>query len=192
MRKSVSIGLLAMLLLFGAASAQAQDGWGVSAGFPVNYNFSKDENTGQAPEAIAPSGIRIMALTPVRLGVGIGKYTAGFADNTFPWSERTIEYSFLEVQFNLPVDPVVFAIGFGLGSAEFSPASVTSGPLTWEFLPSGAQEWFLVAGYRVTERLDVQVSFHAMTIDAQFELNGSPGSGDIGATMTTVGAGWRF
>lgn len=192
MRKLVLVGGLALLVLFGAATARAQDGWGVSVGVPVNYKFSKDEVTGQAPDAIPPSGIRVMALTPVRLGIGFGKYTGGFADDIFPWSKRKIEYSFLEVQFNLPVDPVVFAVGFGLGGADFSPASVTAGPFTWEFMHSNAQEWFLVAGYRLTEQLDVQASLHAMTIDAKFELNGTPGSGDIGATMTTVGVGWHF
>ena len=192
MHKLLMVGGLALLMLFGAATAKAEDGWAVSVGVPVNYKFSKDDATGQAPDAITPSGIRVMAVTPIRLGVGFGKYTGGFADNIFPWSQRKIEYSFLEIQFNLPVDPVVFAIGFGLGGADFTPASATSGPFTWEFQHSNAQEWFLVAGYRLTEQLDVQASLHAMTINAQFTVNGTEGTGDIGATMTTVGVGWHF
>lgn len=173
------------------ALAQGND-WSLSVGVPVNYQFTEDEQTGIAPAAQDPSGIRVMLGTPSGLGIGFAHYEAGFADQAIPWVGRDIAYDFLEFAFRVPFDPVFIGLGFGLGEAEFTPVRATFGPITQDFLPSDAQEWFVLAGWRFAPNWDAQVSFHVLKIDAEIETNGVSSQGDLGATLAALGAGYHF
>lgn len=185
---------MGLSLQLSEAFAQKEDGYSLMVGVPASFAFSKDENTDEAPPAKSPSGIRIMLNTPVNLGVGFGSYTSGFEDTEWPWNEREVEYSFLEIMFTIPAGIMRFGIGFGLGKAVFSPER---GELTpgyyWDFKESSAQEWFVMVGAKLGDTFGIHAGFHAMTIDLQIEDTfGSETSGDLGATMGVVSGSYYF
>jgi len=187
------------------STAQAQeDGYSVMVGLPVSYKISVDENdtNNQDLSAKSPSGLRIMVNTPVNLGVGVGSYSSQFEKSDNPnvnlfWGEREIDYSFLEIMFTIPVSIVRFGIGFGLGSAEFTPAKVSAPPpftaFYQEFKKSDAQEWFLMVGARLGDSFGVHAGFHAMTVDLVIRnYDGTEITGDFGATMGVVNGSYYF
>jgi hypothetical protein len=184
---------IALGLLLWQPAAWAQQGrYTLVVGVPAAYRFTKDQTTQQAPEAKSPSGLRLMLSTPINVGIGFASYQSGFADPNPPWAARDIKYSLLEVQYTVPISIVLLGLGIGAGSAEFTPVRASFGPIVQDFKKSPAREWYLMLGLMLGDSWDVRVAMHALVINAQLSTNGTESTGDLGAILTTVGAGYHF
>ena len=191
--KKIAIGLIVVLaLLIASAPAWGRgDNYSLNVGIPVSFSFSEDEQTQTTQPSKSPSGIQLLLGTPFNVAFGIASFESGFSDpDDLFWQERDIKYTFLEAVYMFTFDAGFFAIGAGVGSMELDPVSTTA---TVDFIGGTATEWILMLGFNLGDTWDIQAGFHAMTAEVDIEIGGVTfTSGDIGATLVTLGAGFQF
>lgn len=190
--KNSGIGLgILLALLVAATPAWSQDGgYSLNLGIPVSFSFSEDEQTQTTVPSKSPSGFQLMLGTPINLGIGYASFESGFTDpnDTF-WLQRDIKYTFLEVVYMFTFNAGFFGIGAGVGSMEFDPVNI--GGL--DFVGGTATEWILMLGFNLGDSWNIQGGLHIMTAQVDIEFGGvTILSGDIGATLGTLGIGLRF
>ncbi len=190
--KKLAIGLIAVLAvsIVSAPAWGRVDSYSLNVGIPVSFEFSEDENTQTSPSSKSPSGIQVMLGTPFYLSIGFASFESGFTDpNDIIWAERDVTYTFLEVMARFDFDFGFLGIGVGTGTAEFTPVSTGF----FDINEADATEWFLMLGINLGDTWDIQAGFHAMTAAVELEFGGAVvASGDLGATLVTVGAGFQF
>ena len=193
MSRRLALAIAAGLLLAPGPVAWAQaDRWGVSLAVPLGLRFTDDPQTPTPARAAFPSGLRVALLTPVYVGVGAARYRTAFHTAAFPAAGRGMEVRLAEVQGMLPVPDGWVALGYGRGKAQFQPVTASSGPLTQEFLPSDAEEWFALAAFWVGDRWEAQLGFHLLQVELRYRTNGAGATGRLDAQLLTAGAGYRF
>ena len=190
--KKPGIVLIAVLALamFSAPAWGRGDSYSLNVGIPVSFEFSEDENTQTSPSSKSPSGIQLMLGTPFNLSIGFASFESGFTDpSDIIWAERDVNYTFLEAMLRFDFDFGFLGIGLGAGTAEFTPVSTGF----FDINEADATEWFLMLGINLGDTWDIQAGFHAMTAAVDIEFGGTTvASGDLGATLVTVGAGFQF
>ncbi|HKI99075.1 MAG TPA: hypothetical protein VKB51_11425 [bacterium] len=176
-----------------APAARAQTtGWVLSLGVPLGLQYTHDPQLATPPGARFPTGLHVTLLSPLHVGVGLAAYRTRFADAAFPAAGRRVDYRLAEVFGALPFDDGWVALGYGMGRTTFSPVTATDSGLSQDYLASDVQEWFVLAAYHFSERLDGELGFHLLQVDARRTTNGAPASGALDGQLLSIGAGYRF
>lgn len=173
------------------AAAQASD-WTVSLALPLSLRFTHDPQASEPGVAAMPAGLSATALSPWHVGLGVAGYRTRFTSAAFPFGGRTVDLRLAELLASYGYQGGWLALGYGLGRARFRPVTQVSGSITQDFLASDAQEWLVLAAFRLGARWDAALGFHLLQVKARFVTNGSPASGALDAQLLTAGAARHF